>query len=329
MAKTFILHDESVNTFGFWILTEGIDLSQLKKNPVMCFMHVRPGDEGNTGKDMILPIGRWDNIRKENGQILADATFDLNDDFAKRISDKVEGGFINMASIAVVPLKMSEEVKYLKEGQKRPTVIKCLAKEASIVDMGSNLNALRLYDEEGKTITLSQDPSKCAIPLINQSTTKDNKMKKVIGLLKLADDANEGDVYQAIVKLNETVTGLQTEKTRLEGEIVQLKQTTEADQKARIKTLIDGAVQNRKILESSRADYTALAEKDFDNTKKILDGMPALTKLADGGNEGASKKYEGKKWDDLDKAGQLEELKLADMGKFKELYQEKFGREYK
>jgi len=179
MAKTFILHDESVNTFGFWIKTEGINLAQLRKNPMMFFMHIRPGDEGNTGKDMILPIGKWENIRLEDGKILADANFDLNDPFAKSISDKVEGGFINMASLGVgKPWTMSADKIHLKEGQTRPTVIKCLAKEASIVDLGGNLNSLRLYDEAGQMITLS-DAAGCAIPLINQNDTNKNEMKKV------------------------------------------------------------------------------------------------------------------------------------------------------
>jgi hypothetical protein len=328
MAKTFILHDESVNRLGFWAKTDGIDLSQFKKNPVMYFMHIRPGDEGNDHRDMILPLGYWENIRTENGVVLADPVFDQDDEFAKRIEKKVENGIIKMASIALrMPFEFSSAPENLKPGQTRPTLMKSIAQEGSIADIGSNNNAFRLYDEDGQMIALS-DSAKCAIPLIEQSKPNLPDMKKVFGLLKLADDANEAEAYQAVVKLNDKVTTLEADNKKLSDEVIQLKQSTEADNKVRVKTLIDGAVKDRKILEASRADYVALAEKDFDNTRKILDGMPVMTKLADTGSDAAKSKFEGKTWKDLDKAGQLEELKLTDISKFKELFKGEFGKEY-
>lgn len=327
MAKTFILHDESLNTFGFWIKTQGIDLSQFRKNPIMYFMHIRPGDEGNDNKDMILPIGHWENIRVEGEKVLADAVFDLDDPFAARIAGKVGKDIIRMASIGVgQPWEMNTDPLYLKAGQTRPTVIKCIAKEASIADQGSNLNALRLYDENMQLITLSQDPAKCQIPLINKPN--ENKMKTVLGLLKLADTANEAEAYQAIVKLNEKVSALESEKTRLEGDILKLKERDKTDLQSRIKALIDGAVNQRKILEASRPAYVKLAEVDFENTKSILDGMPVLAKLSDDTNTGLSDKYKGKTWKELDKmTGALGEIRLKDPAKFKELYKEEFGSE--
>ena len=60
--KTFILHDETVNTQGFRMLTSGADLSVFKNNPVMLLNH----------DDWDLPIGRWENIRVEGTQILAE-----------------------------------------------------------------------------------------------------------------------------------------------------------------------------------------------------------------------------------------------------------------
>lgn len=328
MAKTFILHDESVNTLGFWAKTEGIDLSQFKKNPVMLFMHIRPGEEGNDRKDMILPIGTWENIRVEEGKVLADAMFDQDDEFALRIQKKVEKGIIKMASIGLrPPYKFSENEKDLKPGQIRPTLMSCVAREGSIADIGSNNNAFRLYDENGQVIALS-DSSKCAIPLINQPNSNKQNMKKVIGLLKLADDVNEAEVYQAIVKLNEKLTAIEDEKKSLEAEVLKLKESTKADQGAKIKNLVDAAVKDRKILEANRATYTKLAEGDFDSTKAALDAMPVMTKLTDETEKGKTNKFAGKTWKDLDKTGQLAELKLADISKFKELYKEQFGVEY-
>jgi len=71
---TFILSDESVNSYGQIILTEGINIERFAKNPVMLYMHER-----NT------VIGRWDNIRKEGKQLLADAFFDANIELARTV----------------------------------------------------------------------------------------------------------------------------------------------------------------------------------------------------------------------------------------------------
>ena len=67
---TFVLHDETVNTYGFRMLTSGANLEEFRKNPVILLNH----------KDWELPIGRWENIRIEGTQILADALFDEKDD---------------------------------------------------------------------------------------------------------------------------------------------------------------------------------------------------------------------------------------------------------
>ena len=38
---TFVISDESVNSYGKVILTDGIDISQFERNPVMLYMHER------------------------------------------------------------------------------------------------------------------------------------------------------------------------------------------------------------------------------------------------------------------------------------------------
>ena len=67
---TFVLHDETVNTYGIRMLTSGANLEEFRKNPVILLNH----------KDWELPIGRWENIRIEGTQILADALFDGGED---------------------------------------------------------------------------------------------------------------------------------------------------------------------------------------------------------------------------------------------------------
>lgn len=46
---TFVISDESVNSYGKVILTDGIDISQFERNPVMLYMHERA-----------TVVGRWE-----------------------------------------------------------------------------------------------------------------------------------------------------------------------------------------------------------------------------------------------------------------------------
>lgn len=168
MAKTFILSDESLNCYGFKVLTEGIDISQFSKNPVLLFNHI---DWGHTSGTYNGPIGRWENIRKENGQLLADAVFDENDPTAKLIADKVANDFIRAASLGFQILATDETPENMSMGQTRATVTKCKALEASVVDFPGNENALCLYDENSKKIDLkdSQNFEKVNLSLINHN----------------------------------------------------------------------------------------------------------------------------------------------------------------
>ena len=69
-AYTFCVHDESVNTYGFRMLTSGANLEEFKKNPVVLYNH----------NDWETPIGRGENVRVEDGRILVDVVFDEEDD---------------------------------------------------------------------------------------------------------------------------------------------------------------------------------------------------------------------------------------------------------
>ena len=180
--NTFILHDDSVNTYGFRLLTAGANLDEFQRNPVM-FYHHRDGD---------LPIGRWENIRVENGLIYADALFDEEDEFALKIKGKVERGFIRMASIGTwAPEEVNYDEALKLPGQTGPTITKWTLREASIVNIGANHNALRMYDREtGELINLAD--------VCNQFIKKEN-MTDYRTILGLADTATDADV-EATVK---------------------------------------------------------------------------------------------------------------------------------
>jgi HK97 family phage prohead protease len=199
MKYTFIITDESINSYGFRVLTDGIDFSDFQKNPVALFMHDRA--------DWTLPIGRWDNLRKEGDKLLADLTFDTKDEFALKIQSKVDQKILSACSMGIEAIETSEE--NVIAGQKRATVTKCLLKEISVVDIPSNKSALRVY--------LSNDnKSYDSIPTINSSKNKD--MKKIALKFGLPEDATEDQIVAKVDALLSENESIKTEKLNAEKE---------------------------------------------------------------------------------------------------------------
>ena len=181
---TFVLHDESVNTYGFRMLTGGANLEEFRKNPVMLLNH----------DDYSLPIGRWENIRVEGGRILADAVFDEGDPRAAEVKRKVENDFIRMASIgAWPPEEKSDAYDLMLPGQTLPTVTRWTVK------IGANHNALVFYDRESKQIIDLNDKGNL-VRLMDHSNNpkKQIKMSVLTGVLKLQDSASEAEIVTAI-----------------------------------------------------------------------------------------------------------------------------------
>ena len=114
----------------------------------MLWMHRR-----DTGWDFsqVLPIGIWENIRVEDGKLLADTKFDDSDKFSQLIKAKVEGGLIRACSIGINPTEFSNDPKHLVPGQTRASVTKSELYEASLVDIPSNKNTVRLFSTTDET----------------------------------------------------------------------------------------------------------------------------------------------------------------------------------
>lgn len=75
----FLVSDESVNSYGFKILTAGIKTERFMRNPVMLSQH-----ENSIG----TLIGRWENLQVVDNQLYAEPVFDLSDPTAKEIARK-------------------------------------------------------------------------------------------------------------------------------------------------------------------------------------------------------------------------------------------------
>lgn len=179
MKKTFVISDESENSYGLTVRTAGIDTRRFLKNPVMFYMHDRS----------LGVIGLWENLRIKNTQLLADAVFDESDELALKVMGKVEKGFIKSASIGICL-----DDKHVKDG----IVSQCVLRECSIVDIPSNENALVLYDKYEKRIENPKDYL-LNLNLSAEHTDLREKLASILGL----KETTEGSIIKEVERIRQ------------------------------------------------------------------------------------------------------------------------------
>lgn len=220
----FVLATEDVNRYGYRLLMSGARLENYKKNPVMLYMHVRSGDR--------MPVGRFDNLRIEDGKLLGTPVFDMDDELGAKLAKKVENRFVHATSIWLDPITVSDDPQFLLAGQTRPSVTVWELLEASFVDIPGDPGALRLSLNNGQTID-------DALPLISSKQPDMQEVKKALGL---DADATEAQVLAAIEKVKEE----------------------------RVKSLLSFGEAKKVITEKNKATYERLAKADFDTTHQLL-----------------------------------------------------------
>ena len=325
-ANTFVLHDSSVNTYGFRMLTEGADLTVFKSNPVMLLNH----------DDWDLPIGRWDNVRTEGDQILADAVFDETDERAMRVAGKVSRGFLKSASVGAKPVATSDDASTWHPGQKYPTVTQWVLREASICSIGANHNALVLYDHDNRIMDFSKpyalmslcDNAGNAHFMLNQNNYKMN-LRKLFKLNDAASDESVSEVAEGILEENRK---LKAEKAALEAENVRLKDSVAlaaseraGNEEREATALVDQAIRDARLSADGRQAWLDDFKTDFARAKVRLSSIPARQGIAQQVQSGADSEFVKLSWDELDRKGKLVELKASDPALYVQKYRERFG----
>lgn len=340
MAKLnldFTLIDESIVMYGFRALMSGAQIEDFKKNPVMLIQHNRPKDFA--GKDdLMLPIGKWYDIRVEGNKLLAKPDFDDDDELAVKVQKKVEKGYLNGASIWIEPVGISEDKKDMLPGQSLPTLTKWGLLEASIVDIPNCRNSLAIRNSSGKRIELNANTENEEIKdylktiLNNNKPTMDKKLLAVkLGLAEEATEQQISDKIGAILTANASVATLTSENNNLKQEIVSLKTAADA---ARVDTLVDGAVKEGKLTAEDAVTYKKLAVADFESTAALIAKMPGYESIA--GKLGAGNDVDKAELDgllklsgiELYKNGSMERLQQISPAHFKLKYKEAFGVDY-
>lgn len=225
--KTFVLCDSSsINSQGFRIPLEGMNLDRFRVNPVMLYQH-----------DKYSVIGKWENIRIEDGKLLADAKFDSEDELARQVEGKVERGFLKGCSVGIIinDMKLVGEVY-------EATATELM--EASICSVPSDAGAVRLMDADRNPIDFQ------IVKLSFEQSLNINKMEK--------------EQTQKVAEFEATITEKDKRIAELEAEKAE---RTRNEREA----YLAGKVNDGIITETEKPHFAKLAEKDFDSVKAILD----------------------------------------------------------
>lgn len=229
---TFILCDGSrVNSHGFRTDLAGMDMERFKSNPVMLYFH-----------DTLEVIGRWENLRVEDGKLLADAVFDMEDETGKKVAGKVERGFLKGCSMGLCIVELGDV-----DGVTTATRSELV--EASVCSIPSDAGAVRLYDQNHKELTFDE-----------VKLQFNNQLKPVT----MDKNEEKNTVEQQLAAKDQQLATKDQEIAQLKAEIAQNK-------KDAVNSYLTAAVASGKITETEKADYETLAEKDFDIVKKLIE----------------------------------------------------------
>lgn len=319
MARVRI-SNSSINSYGTRVLTDGLDTTQYEKNPVLLYMHQRG-----------TVIGYVKDIKREGDDLTGELVFDEVTDLSRQCKAQFEKGSLRMVSMGADILELSEAPEHIAPGQTRPTVSKSKLREVSVVDIGSNDDALRLT-YEGKALELGAG-LECGLPVLKNNSVEPNKsdttmeVKTLLLALGLTETAGEAEVTAKITELKNG----KTKALNLAAEIKTLKDENEALKLAAITQLVDAAIADKKIGADKKDHFIGLGKKVGGEELKTLfaEMQPAvkLSALIDGSGAAAAQPTgagEAKKLSDLTPEQRVE-LKASDIKKYRLLYKEEYG----
>lgn len=310
--KKALISNDNINSYGFRILTSGIDIEQYKRNPILLFMHRRPG-----GKEDALPLGVVEDLEIVDNALYGVPVIQPVDDFSRNIATQWDNGTLKMVSGNFNVIEWSEDMSVLKEGQTRPTLIKCKLTEVSIVDIGGNDDALAL-SYEGKNVHLGWGTNDCDIPFIKlNSEAKMNELQQVALALGLKADAKIAEILKAI-------TAAQSSKVELSAATKEL----ESIRLDIITGMVDDAIKEKRIKSDQKDHFVNLGKATGAESLKItLAAITAVrevrpTDVIGTGVQLGQSDY--KKLSDVP-SEEMSELKEKDPATYRKLYKAEYG----
>lgn len=161
----------------------------------------------------------------------------------------------------------------------------------------------------------------------NQKSMITNKAE--IGkLLNIAEaEVNDDSVMTAVKNVLKSNSELQNQLKTVKAENASLKNQIGELNNAKVKSLIDKAIAEKKFGEDERDSYTRLANTDFELAEKMIGKMKGVERIVNRlDSEHESEEEKDWTFDDYHKKGKLENLKKTNKEKYNKLYKTRFGR---
>lgn len=161
----------------------------------------------------------------------------------------------------------------------------------------------------------------------NQKSMITNKAE--IGkLLNIAEaEVSDDTVMTAVKNVLKSNSELQNQLKAVKDENASLKNQIGELNNAKVKSLIDKAIADKKFGEDERDSYTRLANTDFELAEKMIGKMKGVERIVDRlDSEHESEEEKDWTFDDYHKKGKLENLKKTNKEKYNKLYKQRFGR---
>ncbi|TFU93563.1 peptidase [Barnesiella sp. WM24] len=260
MGNRVRLTNDTLNSYGYRVLTDGVDITQYERNPILLYMH-------NRGK----AIGLIKDIKKENGEITGELAFDEATELSTQCKKQWDFGSLRMVSIGFEVIETSEAAELIVPGQRYATVTKARLIEVSLVDIGANNDAIRLH-KDGQLITLSEGGD-CPLPRLNHKPTNNQPQMDIktlaltLGLPETADEAAVNAKLAELKTANDDV-----ENIRRENEQLKLSQVTAA---------VDAAIAAKKIPAEKKQHFLDLGKKvGIETLNATLDSIAPAQKLS-------------------------------------------------
>ena len=299
------LSTEDVNSYGFWVLTAGIDLTRYEMNPVITVMH----------KKKRLSVGKMTNLRVENNILTGEPEFDNDDKIGAALARKYEKGYMNGFSVSLKPITFTNDKQFVKPGQFTETLISSELIEVAAATVPSNAYAVRLSDMNNNEINLSAD-----IPKLNTQKKMDEKTLIELGL---ESNSTENDVLLKVKELKAENSDLKAQKLAFE--------TVENERKNReFEELLSNP--QKAFTDEQKTNFRELAAKDRELAVKAVRLTPDVKSLHTVPNSESDKGgQENLSFSELQKTNpqKLAELKANNTEEFRRLYVKEFGKEPK
>lgn len=323
MGKRVRITNSSVNSYGTRVLTNGLDISQYERNPVLLYMHERG-----------TVIGYMKDLRLEGDELTGEPVFDEASELSQRCKKQWDFGSLRMVSIGIDIIETSESPEHILQGQSRPTITKSKLDEVSVVDIGANDDAIVLKKDGRRLINENiNEVLHLMKPNNNQQKLKEMKLNEIALLLGLPETADETKVKETISSMMELRSSLEAstkEVETLSAQIATLKEEKEAMELAGITGAVDKAIAERRIEASKKEQFVELGKKvgveELENVFAAMTVKEKASAVLRGGRAVTEGNSEWKTLRDVP-ADKIAELRANDREEYARLYKATYDME--